>query len=73
MRTGVWWGNLGTGDHLEDLAMDGRIILKWIFRKKGLGMLTLTVEHNYIYLILILQGFTTTCFGPICGPSSGCG
>ena len=39
---------------------------------KQLGILTLTVEHNCI--VFMLQEFTTTtCFGPICGPSSGCG
>jgi len=30
---GFWWGNLGDRDHLEDLGVDGRIILRWIFRK----------------------------------------
>jgi hypothetical protein len=24
----VWWGDLRGGDHLEDLRVDGRIILK---------------------------------------------
>jgi hypothetical protein len=33
VHTGFWWGDLRTGDHLEDLGLDGRIILKWIFGK----------------------------------------
>ena len=35
-------------------------------------MLTLTVEHNY-HCYYYMEFTTTTCFGPICGPSSGCG
>ena len=27
------WGNLRKGNHLEDVGVDGRIILRWIFRK----------------------------------------
>jgi len=26
--TGLWWGNLKERDHLEDLDVDGRIILR---------------------------------------------
>jgi hypothetical protein len=33
MHTGFWWGNLRNRDHFEDTGIDGRIILKWIFRK----------------------------------------
>jgi hypothetical protein len=27
------WGNLRENDHLEEPGLDGRIILRWIFRK----------------------------------------
>ena len=30
---GFWWGNLTERVHLEDLVVDGRIILKWILEK----------------------------------------
>ena len=33
VHTGFWWGNLREIDHLEDPGIDGRIILRWIFRK----------------------------------------
>jgi len=33
MYTGFWWQNLREGDHLEDPGVDGKIILRWIFRK----------------------------------------
>ena len=33
MCTRFWWGNLREGDHLEGPEVDGRIILRWVFRK----------------------------------------
>ena len=29
-----WWGNLSEKDHWGDQDVDGRIILRWIFRKR---------------------------------------
>jgi hypothetical protein len=31
--TGLWWGNPRERAHLKDPIADGRIILRWIFRK----------------------------------------
>jgi hypothetical protein len=31
--TGFWWGSLSERDHWGDPDVDGRIILRWIFRK----------------------------------------
>jgi hypothetical protein len=33
-----WWENLREGDHLGDLGVDGRIILKCIFKMSNVGM-----------------------------------
>jgi hypothetical protein len=31
--TGLWWGNLRERDSTVDPGVDGRIILRWIFRR----------------------------------------
>jgi len=38
--TGLWWGNLKERDHLGDTGVDGRIILRRIFRKWDVRMWT---------------------------------
>jgi len=38
--TGFWLGNLKEGDHLGDPGVDGRVILRWIFRNLDVGLWT---------------------------------
>ena len=38
--TGFWWGNLREREHWGDSGVDGRIILRWIFRKWDVGVWT---------------------------------
>jgi len=33
VHTRFWWGNLMERNHLEELGIDSRIILKWVFKK----------------------------------------
>jgi len=35
---GVWWRKLSERDHLKYTGIDGRIILKWIYRKWEVGL-----------------------------------
>jgi hypothetical protein len=32
VHIGLWWRDTREGDHLEDLGVDGKVILKWIFQ-----------------------------------------
>jgi hypothetical protein len=37
VHTGFWWGTLRKRDYFEDPGLDGRIIVRWIFRILGYG------------------------------------
>jgi len=39
---GFQWGNLRGRDYLGDSGIDGRIILRWIFRKWDVGVWTVS-------------------------------
>jgi hypothetical protein len=45
VHTGFWWGDLRERNHFEDLGVDGRIILKWIFKKWDGGMGWIDLAH----------------------------
>jgi hypothetical protein len=38
VNTSFWWGNLREGKYINDLGVDGRIKLKWIFDQWAGGM-----------------------------------
>jgi len=38
--SGFWWGNVRERDHLGDPGVDGRIIFRWVFRKRDVSLRT---------------------------------
>jgi hypothetical protein len=38
VHAGFWLGNQRVRDHLEDAGLDGRLILRWFFKKWEGGM-----------------------------------
>jgi hypothetical protein len=54
VHTGFWRGGLRERDHVEDPGIDGRIILRWIFRKwdGGINWINLTQDMGR-WLVLV--------------------
>jgi hypothetical protein len=48
VQTGFWWGDLREGHYVEDQDVDGRIKLRWIFKKwdGGMGWIDMA-QDNY--------------------------
>ena len=46
MPTGIWWGNQTESDHLKDLGVDGRIILKWDVGWGGMDWIYLAQDRD---------------------------
>jgi len=46
VHNGFWWGNLREINHLEDPGIDGRIILRWMFRKWEGGMIWIDLAQD---------------------------
>jgi hypothetical protein len=42
----AWWGKLRERDFFEDPGVDGRIILRWIFRKWEGGIDWIDLDQN---------------------------
>jgi hypothetical protein len=67
VHTGFWWGDLREGDHLEDSCLDGRMILKWIFKKwdRGIYWIDMAQDRDWwrvlVYIKFVLQKVTQTC------------
>jgi len=56
--TGFWCGNLKERNHLEELSLDGRVILTWIFKKLGMDWINLArYRERWVALVNAVMNF----------------
>jgi hypothetical protein len=48
----VWWVNLKERNHLEDVGVDMRIILKWVMKQAGMAW-TESVWRSVEFLLVL--------------------
>ena len=53
--TGFWFGNLRERDHSEDIAIDGKIILKWILNWVGRDGLAEERDKRWAILYTVMR------------------
>jgi hypothetical protein len=53
VHTGVWWENMRVRDHFEDLVLNGRIILKCIFKKSGVDWISLVQGREEKWWVVV--------------------
>jgi hypothetical protein len=59
---GFWWGSLREGDHWGDPNVDGKIILRWIFRKwEEVGVAGSSEYGNELSGSINAGNFLTSC------------
>jgi len=46
MAIGVWLGNMQETDHVEDLGIDGRVVLKWVLRNTWEAVDWINLAHD---------------------------
>jgi hypothetical protein len=62
VHTKFWWGVLREGDHLEDLGIHGRVILKWIIKKWDRGMDWIDLAQDTDRWLVLMNAITNFRF-----------